>query len=701
MLVAAPSFGQAAETPSPSETAATQPADDDAAAVSTGSGDFDPPPPPDRDKFAMEMSELYLGFSLDYAKRWIKSDYSGGATDDWRMSNLRLTETVGFSLAGFAYDPNLLEYRAQLEFGLLQGRYRETIDHYRRTENDDGFLMRYDINLDILKAKPISFNVYARRADHRLPRKFLPSLREELMETGASALILGERFTTEVGFALSDIERYGNYLDEDDEELDSARYYIDHKFDFSDTHKLRLSYSHEREEFNYQGSRYAFDTQRDEFRVEHELLFGPEQKHRIDTFIRYDAERGDFARDVLEIIPRLSLQHTDRLRTIHRYGLYQWDQGGIKVTQNRWDSSAIWQATDRLQLSGDVYAMHEHVEADLDTEQYGGLLSATYHQPTSLGELHANARFGIDQARTSGDAGVRYVRGEAHALGGSRPVFLLQDHIVPGSVFAYNPTRTRYYILGVDYTVVYIAGRALVNRTWTGRIAQDEVVYFDYAYKVPSHGEMQSYRGDLLIEHRFKFGLTPYYALEARCQENEYSYATPWYRDNQQRHRIGARYRQDRWETSAEWEIFDDSILPYQAVHLTGRAAVFNTAVHNLDWSALLSRYWYDEAYDNRDVWWFDTNVTDRARITDYLWFKFNTAYHYENDSIDGDTHGLDANVGFELRRGYLSLDLTVEYDLLSLMRGDEQGVAVYLNVRRDLDHVLDAIKAQQATARQ
>ncbi|MBI4580462.1 MAG: hypothetical protein HY718_12210 [Planctomycetes bacterium] len=532
MLVSAAVWGQAPpDVPPP----ASAPAPDDAA-----------PPPPDRPRFRLDATDLYVGFETEFENRRVKSTVPYRRDTTHENHDLRFIESAGITLGGFVYDPNLLEYRAQLEFGLTQGRFREDINRWSDTEDDNGFLIQYDVNVDLFKSKPISLNVYARRADVRVPRRFLPSLREEQTETGASALIVGDKFTTEVGFSLRDVERHGNRDDEDDEELDNSRFYIDHKFTFSDTHKLRLLYEHEHDESNYQGSRYSFETQRDEARLEHEIAFGPGNKHRLDTYLRYNAEKGDLARDELELVPRLTLQHTDNFKTIHRYSLYQYDQGGIKVTQNKFDTEAIWDVTDKLRLSADGYAMHEHVENDLDTSQFGGLIDAAYRQPTSLGELSANANFGIDEARTSGDAGIRYVHGEAHPLGGSRPVFLRETGVIPGSVFAFNATRTRLYAIGTDYTVVFTAGRAVVARTWTGRIADGEVVYFDYAYKVPAHGEIQSYRTDLLIEHRFTFGLTPYYALEGRWQETEYSRATPWVRDNQDRHRLGARFDRER-----------------------------------------------------------------------------------------------------------------------------------------------------------
>lgn len=664
-----------------------------AEAPSTQPAEEAPPIAPAPERFRLDFTDLYVGFETEFQHRRVESTVPGKRDTLHINHDLQFIERAGVTLGGFAYDPGLLEYRAFLEFGLTQSRYREDSYLGDWADSESGFLTRYDINLDILKVKPISLNAYARRIDARVPRRFLSSLREERTETGISALAVGEKFTTEVGFSLRDVERFGNRWDENDEELESTRFYVDHRFKFSETHKLRLLYDHEHDESSYQGTKYTYNTQRDEVRAEHELLFGPDNKHRLDTYVRYNAEKGDLARDVLEFVPRISLQHTDRLRTIHRYGLYQYDQGGIKVTQNKFDTDAIWQATDKLRLTANAYGLHENVEQDIDINQLGGSIDAYYAQPTSLGELAANLNFGVDHARTSGDAGRRFVRGEAHALGGSRPVFLRQRGVIPSTVFAYNQDRTVLFVQGVDYLVTVIAGRATVARTWTGRIAENEIVYFDYAYVVPAHGEVMSYRTDLLIEHRFHFGLTPYYALEARCQETEYSVATPWYRDNQQRHRLGARYEQDRWQVGGEFEVFDDSVLPYNAVHLNGRGTLLSGPVHTIDAAAVLSKYCFDEEYQDRDVWWFETNVTGRSRLLDWLWAKAETTYHYENDSVDGDTHGVDIEAGFELRRGYLIVELVVEYDMLNLPRGDDQAVGIFLNVRRDLSHLLPARK--------
>lgn len=681
-----------ASAPASEDTAeaASQPAD--AAALDDGLV----APPAKADPFRMDISNLYIGLETEFEHRRVKSQIADRRDTLHENHDLRFLETTGFTLSGHAYDPGLLEYRAALEFGLLQDRYRETIDGYNNSENDTGFLTEYDVSVDAFKSKPISLNVYARQSEDRVPRRFLPSLRERRTETGVAALAVLGPTTTEIGFSLRDVERHGNRLDEDDEDLEASRYYIDHTWQIADGHKLRLFYDHEHDETSYQGSQYQFHTQRDEFRAEHEYAFGPEKKHRIDTYVRYNAEQGDLARDEFELVPRLTLQHTDKFRTVHRYGFYKFEQDAIEISQHKIDSQALWTPTDRWRISVDGFALQENIDNDIDSNQFGGNVDVYYHQPTSLGELAANVGFGYDQLRTAGDAGYRVVRSEAHQMGGSRPIFLRERGVIAATVIAYSADHTRLYVPGVDYIITILAGRATVARTLTGRIADGEVVYFDYRYSLPSHGNVETYRSDFLIEHRFNFGLTPYYALEARCQQVESSLATPWERDNQNRHRLGARFEKPRWQVGAEYEIFDDSVEPYDAFHLTGRANVLQSPAHSLDFSGELSKYLFEGGADDRRVWWYEMDLTDRSRITDYLWFKAATAYHWEDDSIDGETNGVDLECGLEYRRGYLTVEVVAEYDLLSVLRGREDGFGIFLNVKRDLSHLLPAAQARR-----
>jgi hypothetical protein len=667
---------------------ATQPA---------ASAPSDEPQPATPKVFALRVADLYTGIESEYEQRRVKLSPSGERDSLFKSRDFRLYELVGTTLTGHVYDPNLVEYKAALEFGLSQTSFRQDDNGVSQDDSQsNGFLHEYDISVDALKTKPVSFNAYARRSDNRLPRAFLPSLHELQTESGVSSLITAGPTTTEIGLSWQDVQQRGNREELDDENLENSRFYIDHTWTISDSQKLHLQYDYNREESKYQGSRYHFDARRSEFRLDHELAFGSSKQHLLDTFFRYDADEGDLGFDEMEFTPRLTLTHNDKLKTIYRYSLYRFSQGVLDITQNKLDVQAVYRPKDDLRFTLDTFGLYEGAEQDVDTTEYGVGLDMNYNRPTSLGNLNVNLATAYQQTEVHGDAGRRYVRSEAHALGGVRPVFLKERGVIPTSVVARDERQTRYYVPGVDYVLIEFGQHVQVNRIVTGRIEENQVVYFDYEYIVPAHAVLNEYRNSVLLEHTFKFGLTPYYSLESQCEDVESSTATPWKTEDSYRHRLGTRYDRTQWSAGTEYEFFDNPFDPYDAWHVTGRTAVLRSAEHALDLAGELSRYWFTGDEDERDVWWLDLNLKDRTRVTETLSLMNGLAYRWEDDTKDGTTHGVDWECGFQYVRGALSIELTVEYDLLSIVDNQDGGLGVYLNVRRNLTHLLQDREGQQ-----
>lgn len=663
--------------------------------LTTSLGRADDPPttqpaPESRDWFHLNPTEMYLELKGEYERRRVETDLPYRRDHTHRNRDIRFDELLGLVLDGDVYDPELLSYRASLELGLTQTWFKETINGRSDSERDTEFLQNYDVSFDALQSKPVSFHGYARRYEQRIPRRFLPSLRETLHESGVSALAITEHTSTELGWEWRDTERTGNRDHRDDENLEVSRFYLDHTWNIADNHQLRLQYDHDREESSYQGSRYDFSTRRDEFRLEHSLAFGDDDQHHLDTYFRYNEEDGPLSRDEIEFVPRLMLRHTDRFRTIWRYGFYRYEQDRIEVSQHKFDAEAIYEPTDDLRFTLDGYGLYERVDLDVDTYEFGTGLDVAWHRGTDLGDLNVNAAVAYNRSRTHGDGGRRLVRNEGLRMSSVIPTWLRERNVLPFTIVAHNTTRTQYYVPGVDYHVVILGDRVRIRRGLTGRIAEGQVVYFDYQYVTPADSSIDTVRSDFLIEHAFEFGLTPYYAYEGRCEDVD-SERGFWRRgrDNQHRHRFGLRYGQDRYEIGTELEVFDDTIEPYDAWHLTGRADLLRSPEHSLDLAAKLSRYWFEGGLDDRDVWWFDADLTDRVQLNQWLSLMSGIGYRWEDDSADGQTNGVDLECGLEFVRGALSMDLTFEYDLLALQRSRERGMGVYLNIRRDLSHLL------------
>jgi hypothetical protein len=153
------------------------------------------------------------------------------------------------------------------------------------------------------------------------------------------------------------------------------------------------------------------------------------------------------------------------------------------------------------------------------------------------------------------------------------------------------------------------------------------------------------------------------------------------------------RYGRDRWTVGGEYEIFDDSVEPYDAVHFTGQASILRSLTHTLDLNGEISHYLFQGGFDRRRVWYFDVNLKDRIELNNALSFTTGAEYRREDDSERGKTTGVDLECGLRYVRGYLTVELNVEYDLLSVVENRENGFGIFLNVRRDLTHLLPTSK--------
>jgi hypothetical protein len=600
-----------------------------------------------------------------------------------------MTESLGLRLSGDIYNRDFISFDGAFEIGLDQDRFRENIDDFSRTDSDNGLLLSYDFSLDALPDKPVSFSAYARRDRDRRPRRFLPSLLEDRREAGGTIFARDGVWTGEFGVNGSDIERTGNRDEADDERLRRLRFFADNRWEFSDRHALRIMADHEREESQYQGDTYHYDNERTEARLEHDLAFGAAGEHRINTFLRYNNERGDLARDEYEFVPRLTLEHNDKLTTSYRYQFYGFDEGAIDLYRHKLDASAVYRPTEPWRITGDAFWLTERVADDIETYEFGGSVDVQYARPTSLGELSANLTLAAQRTRTTGSAGERIVRDERQQFDRGRLLFLSESNVIRASIVAHDVNRTRIFVEGVDYNVVAIGRRISISRIPTGRIGDTDVVYFDYRYRVAAGSRVDSYRVDFEIEHAFDLGLTPYYTFEIRREFTNGSNALSVFEDNTERHRFGVRYERPTWSVTGEAEIFNDTYEPYYAFHGTCQAALLRHDPHNVDALVHASQYRFTDDLNRRRVTWIDLDLTDRMRVTRYLSATLGAAYRWEDDSIDGETNALDLSCGLQLVRGQLDVHLTAEYDLLDIGESEDRDYGVWLRVRRNLTHLL------------
>jgi hypothetical protein len=268
------------------------------------------------------------------------------------------------------------------------------------------------------------------------------------------------------------------------------------------------------------------------------------------------------------------------------------------------------------------------------------------------------------------------------------PIYLTQMYALTSSVIVTSPDRSRFYVLGRDYVVSQVRNRTAVHRLPTGLIADGDSVLINYSYRRVTRSRIDNQRVDVRVEQQFDMGLRPYYEFNLREQQIRQPIDFPFDEDNVARHRVGADYVRDRWSIGLEYEREDNSYDPFDAIHANGQWTVYRDVRLDTAVTANYSRFYFDSP-DNRDVdlldlgW--DTSWTINPRTSTSLL----TAYRWENDSVDGVTHGVDLTATLAHRIGQTEIEMTAEYDLLEFDESSDDGFSFWLRVRRNFGGLL------------
>lgn len=633
--------------------------------------------------------DAYLEFVGEFDYRKVETQGRSRRDPDRRQTNRQWSfqERIGLELGGYILDPQFLTFGGELSFALTQDRFKEYGDFFHGTDRDNGYLVTFDLRANFFPGQRHSGTVYGLRREDRINRRFQPTLNQQRTGFGTHWLIHDDKIPMELSYDYLETDRTGNSDPADDEHYTQSAFRYGADWLMTADHTLKLSYEHADTKQEYQGLRNAFETTRDLLILDQELRFGAQRQHTYRTRVRWQEESGDFARDLFEIGPQLTLKHSDALQSRYTVQFNRERYEGLDVETNRADVQLIHQLYTNLTTTLDIFGLYENIEDDIETSQYGASVDWQYNRKNPLGHFFANLALAYDTEEVRGDNGRRIILDEAHAFRDPLSVWLRNRNVVPGTVVVTDTSNRRVFRAGVDYILFLQENVTRISRIRTGQIADRDTILVDYQVFTPARGQLDTIRTDFSIEQRFTNGLSPYYRLAYRNQEDDVSTGFLRRADRTNHHRLGVTYQKDRYNVGAEYEIFDDTIDPYDAYHLDGLLHVLRRNDHTLDASARFSRLFFEGGVDRRNVDLLDVDLDHRWRLTDALSTVGRVGYRWEDDSVAGITNAWDFTAGLEYVVGDLSGELTIEYDRLDLPESTEDDFGVYLRVRREVSH--------------
>lgn len=669
------------------ENPSTQPADPLAASQ--------PAPPaapagPREPWLRLDELTLDLGLDAELRRREVVRDYSGlnGYRDRQENSLKRFQETMGMKSEGVLFGERIAQYSLNARYRFVQEEYTEQRFGPDLHQDPDGDLLEYDGRITLLPAGKLTATGYASKLQDRIPRPFLPSLDRQRERYGADLVFNDATLPMRLIWEKSNerlVSPVRNLLDEQAASDQEVRY--EATWHISDAHELRLNYEYNDRREQFSGTHDRFDTTRNYLTLNHVLQFGDDQRSRLETLARLQDETGDFARDQYEVSPQLRLQHTPNLFTTWRGQFLRESYEGIDYTLNRGDASVTHQLGDALTSTLGVYGLAQQREQGGDVDEWGASGNVAFSKENDLGRFTSNLNYNHSDSRTAQSYQDGVVIGEAVTLRDPLPAYLARLDANLGSIVVTDSTRGRLYLKGRDYAVGRIGRYSAITRVRTGQIVDGQTVLVTYTYRTNQGFNNARDRVDLRLQQDFKSGFSPYYAGTIQKESFDRQRFLPFESRDISRHRLGVTYRKRRGAATLEYDFNDDRIDPYHAVHFTGDLTFLEKPQHTVAGRANYSyyRFWGTDRQETRYASLLDLGLDYRLLLGPKLEGNLAAAYRFENDSLRGDTNGVDVSGALEWKIGYFSARFELEYDLLDLPGSSDGNFSAWIKLRREI----------------
>lgn len=644
-----------------------------------------------RGPLSIEELTINLGFEAEAERRTVRTDSLGFGRPRFAQENrrYRFEETIGFESQGNLFDERVLQYDLMLRLGLSQERFVETRPGQNLSTSPDGTILEYDLSFQLFPAGKITSTAYASQLDDRVPRPFLPSLDRRRERYGVSLFYNDPKLPMELSLdhLFDDISSSRSQFLLDDEERGEDRVRYEATWQPTEYHALHLNYEYERRSEQFSGTTARFDTNRHYLALDHVLQFGPDHRSRLDTLLRVEEESGDLARDVFEFAPQLRLQHSDNLFTTYRAQYLEESYFDLETRTIRGDWGITHELNDRLISSFNFYGLHQESNENVDLFEWGGIADFSFNKENRLGLFTADLSYLHSETNTSSGRRDGLVFSESVTFQDPLPVFLARRQINLATIIVTDQRRLQVFLPGVDYLIVQTGDVTVLQRVPTGRILDRQTVFVTYTYQSFENFDVRRDRIDLRLRQRFKKDLEAYYALSLQYEDLDNRQFLTFRERDINRHRIGLTYRKPRWSAGLEFEFNDDSIDPFQAMHLNGDVVIVQNARHQLDGRTTLSAFRFDgqDFLEPRDTTLFDLGLSYRYLLGNNLESNTTARYRFQHDSLFGDTNGLDITTALVYRIGLFSLRLEGEYDMLDLPSSTDNSLGVWLRLQRDI----------------
>ncbi len=609
-----------------------------------------------------------------------RTDEQGTSGDRRESTTEVFEERVRVETEGDVYHPDFLFYTAAAGVGLAQQR----IDSDEESGSSTETLDEYNLFAQLLRGKiyPTTFN--ASKSEELIARQFLGALRTDRETRGVTFSLRPEDWPMTFRYTDSDISQDGltalsrDFFEREDERF---RYSVTHDF----SRLSHLSFDFDRTEVIQRSTGATIITDTDRYNMLHNLIFGKDEQHRLDSSFNYTDQSGTFDFTILQAQERLRLNHTDDFLTNYELRFTDSDRIAIRNKELRGQGGFEHRLYESLVTTGNIFVSRTDLDAQGDLYQQGGGLAFNYDKKNPWGTLYSTYSVSLNQTEQTGGSGTGVVIDESHIFNDPLPVTLNRVNIDTSTIVVTDSTGLDVYTEGDDYTITEFDGRVQLNVTTLGiappNITDGQELLVDYNFFIEPKREEDTTRQAFTIRERFKNGLSVYYAHRVQ-DESVSSTLTDITPDEYTINTVGADYLNKGLFLLAEYSEEESTEIPSTSRRLEGR---YSWSLSPQTTASLrVSNQWLDFGEpDERDVVLFRSGAEIFSRLTEEFDITARADYRDEDDTRFGITRGFQfiSELKYTFRR--MSISGGVELNRLNRRRDEIDGTYLYLKLKR------------------
>jgi len=424
---------------------------------------------------------------LELGSEYRRQRSDSPSAEERRYDEIRVEESVGLDVEGFAMKPGLLSFGADGTVGFRQSRRDSTDASFG---DDDGRLLEFDADLRLLSDQKLSFLVYGRRSDDDWNRGIGTDTESSSETVGAIARFSWPVFPSSLTWQrqASRAESFGISFSTRRQETRELLEYSGQRIRESGQFRLRLR----QEDVDDESFPPIGDYRIREGTASVGRRWGTRRARSWQTSGRYFERKGRFDYESASADTTLGwrLGETLDLGARHQFGRFSSD--GAATTTNNGTVTLEHRLYESLktQLRG--------FGSDVDQVNgnrtgYGGDVGLRYRKSLPwASELRLDTRVRWERDNNDLDSRESPVTGESLTIAATGTNLLAEPFVDPLSIRVTEGANGPLLFEGIDYTVQVIGTRTSIEALPGGALAAGSVVVVDYVRAVDPSAEIDT-----------------------------------------------------------------------------------------------------------------------------------------------------------------------------------------------------------------